>query len=182
MGWAPEFLVVRTRRDPASVIADIRSSIREVAPAQPVADVRTIEAIVRAALREKTLVTSVLSAFSAVALFLTAVGIYGVVASTVSSRAHELGVRMALGARPASVVWLVVRQMMLVAGLSVAAGLATAAASTRLLSSQLYGVTAMDAAAFVTASVVVVMMTAAAAWLPARRAARIDPLNALRAE
>jgi putative ABC transport system permease protein len=182
MGWAPEFLVVHTTRDAESIVADVRAGIRAVAPVQPVSEVRGIDAIVRTALREPTVVTSLLGMFSAVALFLTAVGIYGVVASTVTYRSHELGVRIALGARPGGVVWLVVRQLVSIGAIGVISGLLASTAFARLLASQLYGVTTTDAVAFVVAPIGVVLITVVAAWLPARRAARVDPLTVLRAE
>jgi predicted permease len=182
MGWAPEFVVIHTTRDTASVAADVRASVREVAPAQPIADVRTIEAMSASSTREETVVAALLGMFSAVALFLTAVGIYGVVASAVTHRTHEIGIRVALGARPASVVWLVVQQLVRIGAIGVLAGLLTSAAFARLLSSQLYGITASDAGAFVTAPLVVAVVTILAAWVPARRAAHIDPLAALRAD
>ena len=133
-------------------------------------------------MRQATIVTSVLGMFSAIALFLTAVGIYGVVASTVAQRSHELGVRMALGARPGSVVWLIARNLLLIGAVSVAAGLAASIGFARVLSSQLYGITPTDVAAFLVAPTAVILVTVCAAWLPARRAAHVDPLVALRAE
>lgn len=182
LGWAPEFLVVHTDRDPSSVVADVRATVGQVAPAQPVADVRTIATIAAAATRGETTVASLLGLFSAAALFLAGVGIYGIVASTVTYRAHDIGVRLALGARPATVVWLVVRQLLGIGAFSVVAGLLASAAFARLLSSQLYGVAPTDLPAFVLAPVIVASVTLLAAWLPARRAAHIDPLAALRAE
>ena len=177
MAWAPDYLVIHTFREPSSVVPEVRASIHQIAPAQPVAEIRTVETIVRATLRQAIVVTGVLGLFSAVALFLTAVGIYGVVASAVTQRSHEIGVRMALGARAGTVIWLVVRQPVTIAAFSVVAGIGVAVVSARILSSQLYGVTPTDSAAFVAASLTVIVVTACAAWLPARRAARVDPLE-----
>jgi len=182
MGWSPEFVVARADSDPSALVPAIRAAIHSTAPQQPLAEIHTIDQIVDESLGNARLSTSLLGIFSAVALFLAALGIYGVVSSSVAYRTHELGVRMALGARSGSVVWLVLRQTLLLALASVTAGVIAAAAFTRLFSSQLYGITPGDAPTFVAAPALLTVVVLCAAWLPARRAARIDPLLALRAE
>jgi len=123
-----------------------------------------------------------MSLFAAVALGLTSVGIYGVVSYSVARRVHEIGVRMALGARPATVVGLVVRQGMAPVVLGLAVGIVAALALSRLLTKMLFGVSPHDPRTLVVVAVLLVAVALLASYLPARRATRVDPLTALRAE
>jgi ABC-type lipoprotein release transport system permease subunit len=179
MGWAPEYLVLHTRLKPSELMPVLRERVNDVAAAQPLADARDIETMVREAFGSAHLSTAILAAFSLVALLLAAIGVYGSVASAVAARTQEIGVRMALGAQPGTVVWLVLRQMMLAAA-GVVCGLMAALLSGRLIASQLYGVTPQDALTLAAAPIVVAAAALLAAWLPARRAAAIDPVGALR--
>ncbi|HJR60076.1 MAG TPA: ABC transporter permease [Vicinamibacterales bacterium] len=179
MGWAPDYLVLNTARG-ADLLPELRERLREVAPSQPLADVRTIEVLSADAFGEARVIAFALALFSAVALFLAAVGVYGAVAAAVTARTPEIGIRVALGAHPGRVVWLVLRQATVLAVLGMAAGTAAAFAGARALQSQLHGVSTADASSFALAPLVVCMATALAAWIPARRAARVDPVAALR--
>ena len=123
-----------------------------------------------------------LGSFAALALVLAVVGIYSVVAYSVSQRTHEIGIRMALGAEKRNVLRMMVGHGAKLAGVGIALGLAGSYAATRVLSSMLYGITAHDAATFVVVPVVLLAVCLAASYIPARRAARVDPMEALRHE
>lgn len=179
MGWAPEHLVLHTRPG-ADVLPVLRERIRELAPTQPLAETRTIEILVSEALGGAQVMAFVLSLFSAVAVFLAAVGVYGAVAATVTARAQEIGIRVALGAQPKGVVWLVLQQAAGLGVLGVVAGTIGALAATRWIQSQLHEISAVDPGTFAVAPLFVIGVTALAAWLPARRAARVDPMRALK--
>jgi ABC-type antimicrobial peptide transport system permease subunit len=120
--------------------------------------------------------------FAALALLLTAVGLYGILAYSVSRRTSEIGIRMALGARRGSVVWLVIREAMGHTAAGAMAGIAAVVASSKLIASLLYGVRANNPATMLLAVVALALVCAAAAWIPARRATRLDPMAALREE
>ncbi len=172
-------LVVRTDDD-ASVLGPIRKAIWALRPDQPIEDVASMESLLASATAGRRFSMALLGTFAALALLLAAVGIYGVVAYTVSRRVREIGIRVALGAGPAAVIRLVVgRSLALVAG-GAAAGLIAAAAAGGILQSLLFGVGRLDPWVFAGSSLVLVLVAAAASALPARRAARVDPLVAIR--
>jgi putative ABC transport system permease protein len=175
-------LYLRTTGRPEAVVSLVRGLIRELDPLLPVYDVRTMEDRVQLATARPRMTTWLLGAFAAAALLLAAVGVYGVIAYDVTRRTREIGVRMALGARPVSVLGLVYRRGLTLTLAGLAIGLAAALGVTRLLRSLLYGVEPADPATY--AAVMVVLLTAAVAaiWLPARRATRVDPMEAIRAE
>ena len=125
---------------------------------------------------------TLLGVFAGLALLLAAVGIYGIVAHSVTRRTHEIGVRIALGAHPRKIAGMVVRWALLLGGTGVAIGATGSLVLTRLLRTMLYGVSATDPAVFVAASVLLLVVATVAAYIPARRAARVDPLVALRHE
>jgi putative ABC transport system permease protein len=175
-------LVVRSKGDPASLAAAVRKEVLQIDPNQPVADVRTMEQWVERAVAGPRYRTTLLGLFALVALALASTGIYGVMSYSVSQRTHEIGVRMALGARRLDVMRLVVRQGMSLVIVGVALGLAGAFALTRLMASLLFGVTAKDPFTFVAVSALLTLVAFVACYLPARRATRVDPLVALRYE
>jgi ABC-type antimicrobial peptide transport system permease subunit len=158
----------------------VRQEIRTLDARVPLTDVRTLEDVAGAALAEPRFTTLVLSAFAGLALLLAAVGLYGVVSFVAARRTREIGVRVALGAGAAEVRWLVVRDGLATSGAGVILGLIVSAAATSVLASQLYGVSRLDPAAFVIAPLVLLVVTALASYLPARRAARLNPVTALR--
>lgn len=175
-------LVVRTTGDPVALAGPLRAAVSSLDPAVTVADVRSMEQVVAEATARPRFYVLLLGAFAAVALALSAVGIYGVMSHVVSRRTHEIGIRMALGARPTDALALVIGQSMGVAVLGVVVGMVGALALTRLMATLLYGVRPTDPVTFAAAPLVLLMAALAASWLPARRATRIDPLEALRAE
>nr|MBA2306068.1 FtsX-like permease family protein [Acidobacteriota bacterium] len=179
MGWAPEFLVMHTAPG-IDVLQALRERLHEAAPAQPMAEVRTIETLAADAFGGARVIALVLSLFSSVALFLAAVGVYGAVAASVAARTQEVGIRMAVGAQPRGVIWLVLREAMVLSAVGIALGMGGAYAVARAMQSQLHGVTPADLASFAAAPLAVWVATTLAAWIPGRRAARIDPVTALR--
>ncbi len=175
-------LVVRSAADPLALASAVRSRALAVDKDQPVYDVQTMEQRLANWTAPQRFRTLLLGLFAALALVLAAVGIYGVLSYAVRLRAAEIGIRMALGAHTADILKLVVGQGMAVTLAGVAAGLAAAAALTRLLTGLLYGVTPTDPATFAAVSVFLTAVALAASYFPARRAAKIDPMEALRHE
>jgi putative ABC transport system permease protein len=175
-------LVVRTRPDAPPLAQAIRAAVRAVDPNQPVSRIVTIAERVEEQVAGDRILTQVSGFFGALALFLAAIGLYGVIAYSVSQRTQEIGVRMALGAQRRDVLRLIIGQgMFLVLG-GMIVGTAGAALMARLLSNFLYGITATDPATFVTTFVVLALVALAACAIPARQALRIDPVIALRYE
>jgi predicted permease len=167
---------VRTAGDPASLAPSLRAAIRSVDPTLPVSELRTMREVVAVVNGRARFQTLLLSAFAC------AVGIYGVMSYAVSRRTREIGVRMALGADPRSVLRLVVGQGMGVALAGAGVGLVAALLLTRMMAGLLYGVRPSDPATYTAVAAALLAVAFAASWIPARRAARIDPMKALRAE
>jgi len=175
-------IVVRARIDPDSLQRAIRQVVHELDKTQAVTDVRTIEEIKNDSAGSSRLRTMLLTIFAALALLLSAVGIYGVISYSVVQRTHEIGVRAALGASRSALVWLVLGHGMALATAGLAAGLAGSLALTRLLSSLLVGVGARDPRTMGEAAALLAAVALLACYIPARRAATLDPLVALRRE
>jgi putative ABC transport system permease protein len=175
-------LTIRATGDATGLAAAVRRQVLELDPGLPVINAQMMEDIVGQSIWQPRLYALLFAVFAAVALALALVGIYGVMSYSVTQRTHEIGVRMALGARPGDVVRLVVRQGMTLALAGVAIGVALALALTRVVSGLLFGVTATDPQTFVALSALLIGATLAASLVPARRAARVDPLVALRYE
>ena len=178
----PMFVAVRTDGDPLAMTAAIRQAVAAVDPDQPVSDVRSMDQRVSTSLGPRRFNMLLLALFAAVALALSAIGIYGVVAYAVTERTHEIGVRLALGARGRDVVAMVVGQGVAPAIAGALLGMTAAVMLTRLMSTLLYDVTATDPLTFGAVSLVLLLVAIGAAWLPARRATTVDPLIALRSE
>lgn len=175
-------LVTRTGGDPATLADTIRNAAQEVNRSVAVFRVMTLESHISEALGGERLTATLVTASGAMALALAIVGLYGVIAYGVVRRRKEIGVRVALGARPTDVVRLVVREGVAVALCGIAAGIIAALAATRLLATMLYGVDPWDAPTFIGAAAVLFVIAALAAWAPAQRAVRLDPVTVLRRE
>jgi len=180
-GWVGRF-VIRTAADPLAAAQVLRAAVQEVDPEQPVDQFRTLEQVRSDSVATPRVTTLLLGIFGALALVITATGITGVLALAVSQRQHEIGIRMALGATPTSVMAMILRQGMRVVLVGVALGVAGAFALTGLLSTLLFGVEPTDTVTFVSVVVLLVAVAATACLVPARRAAVIDPMAALRTE
>ncbi len=172
--------VVRTRRDPGSLAAEARAAVASVDPEQPIYGVRTLDDIVGEALGQPRFRTLLLALLGGVALLLASVGIYGVMAYSVSQRTQEIGIRMALGAGSGRVLGLVLGQALKLAVAAVAAGILGATAVSRSLASLLYGVGPTDPPTFAGVALLLLGVAGLAAYVPARRAAAINPVEALR--
>jgi putative ABC transport system permease protein len=175
-------LVVRTDNDPGAIAPAVQREIRSLDPNQPVSDIRTLDQVMSEWTSRSRFNTLLLGLFAALATLLSAVGIFGVMNYSVALRTRELGLRLAVGAQPRQVLLLVLKQGLLLTVFGVAVGLAAALALTRLLSGLLFGVAAIDVGTFATISLLLVLVSLLACYLPARRAMRIDPLRALRYE
>jgi predicted permease len=175
-------LVARTRDDPQLMIKRIQDAIHAVDPQQTITAAFTLDDAVGAAVARPRLLTVLLGVFAVMGLVLGALGIYGVLAYLVGQRSREIGVRLALGARPGSVRGMILNRGLRLAGIGVALGLVGALLLTRVMQGVLYGVTATDPLTFVTVALVLLGVAAFASWLPALRATRVDPLVAMRGE
>jgi predicted permease len=175
-------IVLQGQGDPAALIGALRTSVQRLDPNLPIASARTVDRIVGEATDRPRALMMLMGVFAALALVLSALGIYSVLSYSVNQRRQELSVRMALGAQPSDVLWLVVRQGLWLALVGGASGSVAALAVGRFMSSLLYGVSSVDAPAFAVAIALALVTALAACLLPARRAAALDPLAGLRAD
>jgi predicted permease len=175
-------VVVRVKGRAADLIPAVRSELRAADSSLPFNDIRAMSEQIGNALAATCLASTLIAVFGLVALLLAAIGLYGVMAYTVSRRTREIGIRMALGAESRDVLSLVIRQGMWLTLLGVAAGLGVAFLSTRVTEGLLYGVSATDPATFAIVALLLSGVALAACWIPARRATKVDPMIALRYE
>jgi len=175
-------LVMRTAVDPAPLAGAMRRAVAEMDKGQPVADVSTMEQLVWRTLAARRLNTLLVGLFAGLAIVLAAVGVFGVTAYAVARRTREFGIRMALGATPASVLGMVARETLLLAVAGTAVGVGGTAATSRLLARFLFGVRPAEPVIVIGVAVAVVAVVVASAIFPARRATRVDPMVALREE
>jgi predicted permease len=175
-------LVVRTRGKPSAVARPLATAVQAVDADQPLYDVRAYTDVVDRSLGQRRFQMSLLATFAVMALVLAAIGTYGVIAYGVGQRLREFGIRMALGAKRRDVIGLVVRRGLLLFALGAGVGVLAAVGTVRVLSTLVYGVRPGDPASFVSAVLVLLAVSVAAAMIPARRAARTDPARALRNE
>ncbi|HEV2246197.1 MAG TPA: FtsX-like permease family protein, partial [Terriglobia bacterium] len=175
-------LAVRTAAEPDSIVSAVRAQVRNVDPDQPLYHVATLQQVLSESLAPRRFNLLLLGIFAAIALALATVGIYGVMAFSVTQRTHEIGIRMALGAERREVLSLIVRQGLRLTLVGVVLGVAGAWALTRFLANLLYGVKPTDPLTFVAVSLILIFVALAACYIPARRAAKVDPMVALRYE
>jgi predicted permease len=175
-------LVVKAQLPISGLVTAVRTAVQEVDPAQPVYNVKTMEQIVSESLSGRRFVSWLFGSFAVIALVLALAGIYGVVSYLVAQRTNEFGVRVALGASPSAVLLEVLGGGMLLVGLGLALGVGGAIGLTRVLSGMLFGVTSTDIATYLTAAVLLAAVALTACVVPARRAMRVDPVEALRYE
>jgi putative ABC transport system permease protein len=180
--WHTMVIAVRGKVAPTALAAALRREVAAVDADQPLADVRTFEEVFARAVAPQRFNSTLLALFAALAMILAAVGIYGVIAYTVSQRAHEMGVRIALGARTADILRLVVGQAMAMTLVGVCLGLAASLALTRTMSGLLFEVSASDPTVFASVALLLSAVALAASVVPARRATKVDPVVALRCE
>ena len=177
-----EFAIRSSRTSTESFIHEIRQAVSAVNADLPIAQVRPLSEVYDQSMARTSLTLVMLGIAGAMALLLGIVGIYGVLAYAVAQRQREVGIRLALGAEPGVVKRMFVSQGMKIAGIGIAVGAAVAAGLTRSMSSLLFGVTPVDAATFAAAAGVLVVAALAASYIPARRAAAVDPVETLRAQ
>jgi predicted permease len=181
-GLGGAYVAVRTSSDPSVMAAHARAIVRQLDPAVAVDNVATMDQIVSNAMAQPRLYAVLLGIFAAVAVALAAVGIYGVLAFVVTQRTREIGIRVALGARQSQVIALILRNTVWLAAIGMVAGVAGASALSRYLEGLLFGVTPLDPATFIAVVAMFIAIAAMASYVPARRATRIEPQVALRAE
>jgi putative ABC transport system permease protein len=180
--WFPIHVVARTTGEPSRMRAVVERTIRSTDAHVPVGRVRTMDEILSGSVSSQRFVMVLLSAFAALAMMLAAVGIYGVMSYLVAQRAHEIGVRVALGARTRDVLGLVLGRGLALAVAGAALGLLGAVTLTRLMASQLYGIRPTDPLTLAAATLILVLVAMAACYFPARRATKVDPVVALKSE
>jgi putative ABC transport system permease protein len=181
--WLPSmFVTVRTQGDPNVVVPSIRKELAQIDKDQPMANIATMEDILADSVTEPRLESLLLGLFGGLGLVLAAVGIYGVTSYSVTLRTHEIGIRMALGAKHDDVLKMVLQQGMKLAIVGVAVGLVASLALTRLIASLLYGVKPTDPLTFALVSIGLAAVAFLASYIPARRATKVDPMVALRNE
>jgi predicted permease len=180
--FAPRDLVIRSSAEPMSLVPAVRREIQAVDPDQPVSNIRTMEEILGEEAGPRRIGMDLLAAFAGLALLLASIGVYGVLAYSISRRTNEIGIRLALGARKANILGMVVGYGMKLALAGIAIGLMASFALTRLMKSLLFGVSATDPLTFAVITIVLAAVTLLACYIPARRAMKTDPMTALRYE
>ena len=173
---------LHTQMTPDAILPALRKVVRQVDPDLPIINVRTQDEQVAADLQEERLFVTLTSGFGLLALALACVGIYGIMAYSVANRRNEIGIRMALGAQPSQVRGMILRESSLLTGAGILVGVGAALVLTRLVKSMLYGIQPWDPLTLCSGVLILMAVALAASWIPARRAARVQPMEALRHE
>jgi predicted permease len=173
---------VRIRRDPREVMGEIESAVRQADPIVPISPMRTMEAQIDESLQRERMLAALSSTFGGLASLVATIGIYGMLAYMITRRLREIAVRIVVGASPAQVVWLTVRESLILVAAGTAIGIPLSIVISKAIGSQLFGVTPADPQSFALAVTMTVAFAAAAVWVPTRRATRVDPNIALRTE
>jgi putative ABC transport system permease protein len=181
--WPSAFMVVRTNvSDPLALTSAVQSAVWNVSKDVPLADIRTMQDVIANSTLRRKFTMLLLAIFAGLAMLLAAIGLYGVMSYAVSQRTHEIGIRMALGAQKTDVLRMVVRQGMGLVALGLVLGVVASVAATRLMAGLLFGVSATDPATFSVVAILLASVALAANYVPARRAAKVDAMVALRYE
>jgi putative ABC transport system permease protein len=180
--WQYVRITVRTAGDPAALFQAVRRAIAATDPAQPIMEIKTMEEVLDNASREPRMLMVLVGIFSVCAFIMAVVGLYGVISYSVAQRTRELGVRVALGASAGDISRMVIRQAAVLSGLGIMIGIFAALALTRLIAAELYGLSPADPVSYAASATVFAIVSIAASLIPARRAARLNPVDALRAE
>jgi putative ABC transport system permease protein len=175
-------LIVRSQSNPESLVRAVRSKLAELDSTLPLSNISSLDTVVAQSVAQPRILSEFVGVFAAFALVLSAIGIYGVMAYSVAARSQEMGIRMSLGANPADILRLVVRQGMCLALIGVAIGLVTSLALTRLINTLLFNTSASNPLTFAVAAIALTATAAAACYIPARRATKVDPMVVLRYE
>jgi len=176
------WVYIRTAREPEQMFSAARRTVQQVDPTLPVLDMKTLEKQVDNSLVTERLVATLSSAFGVLATLLASIGLYGVMAYTVARRTREIGIRMALGAATGNVVWLIMKEVLVLVGIGIVLGLAASWGLTRYVQKEIYGIQPNDLTTIVLATIGIAIVALAAGYVPARRATRVDPIRALRWE
>jgi len=176
------YFALRTAVPPLALVSAARKAVAAVDPNVPLSDITTQKAVRDQGISQETMFATLCGALAGLAVLLACIGLYGLMAYNVARRTGEIGIRMALGATRRNIAAPIVREALLLAGAGVAVGVLGALALSRLIESQLYGVTPNDPLSLAVAGCALVAAAAAAAWVPARRAAKVEPMTALRTE
>jgi ABC-type antimicrobial peptide transport system permease subunit len=175
-------IVLRTVGDSTSTVNSLRGAVASIDPNLPILQVRTIQEHLETFMSQETLVSRLTAIFASLAVLLAAIGLYGVMSFNVIRRRNEIGIRVALGASASGVQWMVLRESLTLLATGLVLGIPFALASARLVRSQLYQTSPFDPLIFIVATAGIAAVTVLSAWLPARRAAAVDPMIALRCE
>ena len=173
---------IKTQLSPAAILPALRNAVQSIDKDLPLRDIRTQTEQIEASISEERLFATLTASFGILALILACIGIYGIMAYNVARRTNEIGVRMALGARARQVLWMILRESSSLALFGIAIGLAAAFGLTRFIRTMLYGLQPTDPATFIPAALLLLTIAIAAGYGPARRASRVDPMQALRHE